>query len=112
MQVVYRESPGGRVFFFFKESRARRKEGPDSSIKEKKTLLLVTPYILLRSTQKNVQLSKRKRMSIRRGMLARRNCIPSPVTTREGTETYVGLTATDFKTRWRNHRTSFKHEKR
>ena len=28
------------------------------------------------------------------------------------TETYVGLTATDFKTRWRNHQMSFKHEKR
>ena len=28
------------------------------------------------------------------------------------TETYVGLTATDFKTRWHNHQMSFKHEKR
>ena len=28
------------------------------------------------------------------------------------TETYVGLTATDFKTRWCNHQMSFKHEKR
>ena len=28
------------------------------------------------------------------------------------TETYVGLAATDFKTRWRNHQMSFKHEKR
>ena len=28
------------------------------------------------------------------------------------TEMYVGLTATDFKTRWRNHQMSFKHEKR
>ena len=27
------------------------------------------------------------------------------------TETYVGLTATDFKTRWRNHRASFNSEK-
>ena len=26
-------------------------------------------------------------------------------------ETYVGLTATEFKTRWRNHQTSFKNEK-
>ena len=34
------------------------------------------------------------------------------VTTREKAETYVGLTATDFKTRWRNHQMSFKHEKR
>ena len=34
------------------------------------------------------------------------------VTTRGETETYVGLTATAFKTRWRNHQTSFKHEKR
>ena len=27
------------------------------------------------------------------------------------TETYVGLTATDFKTRWRNHQTSFSSER-
>ena len=27
------------------------------------------------------------------------------------TETYVGLTATDFKTRWRNHQASFNSEK-
>ena len=33
------------------------------------------------------------------------------VTTREK-ETYVGLTATEFKTRWRNHQMSFKHEKK
>ena len=40
---------------------------------------------------------------------------PATVTTRGvtgTTETYVGLTATDFKTRWRNHQMSFKHEKR
>ena len=34
------------------------------------------------------------------------------VTIRWETETYVGLTATDFKTRWRNHQMPFKHEKR
>ena len=34
------------------------------------------------------------------------------ITTQESSETYVGLTATDFKTRWRNHEMSFKHEKR
>ena len=34
------------------------------------------------------------------------------VTTREEKETYVGLTATAFKTRWRNHQMSFKHEKK
>lgn len=33
------------------------------------------------------------------------------VDTREETETYVGLTATDFKTRWRNHRMSFNHKR-
>ena len=32
------------------------------------------------------------------------------ITTAESTETYVGLTATDFETRWRNHQISFKHE--
>ena len=32
------------------------------------------------------------------------------ITTAESTETYVGLTATEFKTRWRNHQMSFKHE--
>ena len=32
------------------------------------------------------------------------------VTTAESTETYVGLTTTEFKTRWRNHQMSFKHE--
>ena len=32
------------------------------------------------------------------------------ITTTESTETYVGLTATEFKTRWRNHQMSFKHE--
>ena len=32
------------------------------------------------------------------------------VTTKEKTETYIGLTATEFKTRWRNHQMSFKHE--
>lgn len=32
------------------------------------------------------------------------------VTTAESTETYVGLTATEFKTRWRNHQMSFRHE--
>ena len=34
------------------------------------------------------------------------------VTTRLEKETYVGLTATEFKTRWRNHQISFKHEKK
>ena len=34
------------------------------------------------------------------------------VTTCEKKETYVGLTATEFKTRWRNHQTSFRHETR
>ncbi|PFX25800.1 hypothetical protein AWC38_SpisGene9547 [Stylophora pistillata] len=34
------------------------------------------------------------------------------IATREETETYVGLTATDFKTRWRNHRMSFNHGRR
>ena len=34
------------------------------------------------------------------------------VTTREKKETYVGLTATEFKTRWRNHQMSFKHDKK
>jgi len=34
------------------------------------------------------------------------------VTTSEKKETYVGLTATDFKTRWRNHQMCFKHEAR
>ena len=33
------------------------------------------------------------------------------VTTRSEKETYVGLTATEFKTRWRNQQISFKHEK-
>ena len=32
------------------------------------------------------------------------------ITTAEGTETYVGLTATEFKTRWRNHQMSFRHD--
>ena len=32
------------------------------------------------------------------------------ITTAESKETYVGLTAIDFKTRWRNHQMSFKHE--
>ena len=32
------------------------------------------------------------------------------ITAAESKETYVGLTATDFKTRWRNHQMSFKHE--
>ena len=32
------------------------------------------------------------------------------VTTKEKTETYIGLTATEFKTRWRNHQMSLKHE--
>ena len=31
---------------------------------------------------------------------------------REEKETYVGLTATEFKTRWRNHQMSFKHKKK
>ena len=34
------------------------------------------------------------------------------VTTGERTETYVGLTAPEFKTRWRNHQMSFRHEKK
>lgn len=34
------------------------------------------------------------------------------VTTNEKKETYVGLTATAFKTRWCNHQMSFKHEKK
>ena len=32
------------------------------------------------------------------------------ITTAESTETYVGLTATEFKTRWRNHQMSCKSE--
>ena len=46
-QVVCRELPEGRVFVFLKKFRARRKEGPKGSFKEKKTHLLATPYILL-----------------------------------------------------------------
>ena len=34
------------------------------------------------------------------------------VTAHEEKETYVGLTATAFKTRWRNHQMPFKHEKK
>ena len=34
------------------------------------------------------------------------------ITTERSSETYVGLTATDFKTRWRNHETSFKNDKK
>ena len=34
------------------------------------------------------------------------------VASKEKTETYVGLTATEFKARWRNHQMSFKHENR
>ena len=34
------------------------------------------------------------------------------VTTSEKEDTYMGLTATEFKTRWRNHQMSFKHEER
>ena len=34
------------------------------------------------------------------------------VTTRDTKETYIGLTATHFKTRYRNHQMSFRHEKR
>ena len=34
------------------------------------------------------------------------------ITTKDTTETYIGLTASEFKTRWRNHKTSFTHEKR
>ena len=33
------------------------------------------------------------------------------ITTTESTETYVGLTATEFKTRWRHHQMSFKNER-
>lgn len=34
------------------------------------------------------------------------------VNTTDTTQTYIGLTATEFKTRWRNHQMSFKHQKR
>ena len=34
------------------------------------------------------------------------------VTTRDEKETYIGLTATQFKARYRNHLMSFRHEKR
>ena len=34
------------------------------------------------------------------------------VTTRDMNETYIGLTANQFKTRYRNHQMSFRHEKR
>ena len=34
------------------------------------------------------------------------------VKTQESTETYIGLTANEFKTRWRNHKTSFNNEKK
>ena len=34
------------------------------------------------------------------------------VTTRDKKETYIGLTATQFKARYRNHLMSFRHEKR
>ena len=32
------------------------------------------------------------------------------VITKERKETYVGITATEFKTRWHNHQMSLKHE--
>ena len=32
------------------------------------------------------------------------------ITTAGNSETYVGLTTTEFKTRWRNHQMSFTHE--
>ena len=34
------------------------------------------------------------------------------ITTRDKKETYIGLTATQFKARYRNHLMSFRHEKR
>ena len=34
------------------------------------------------------------------------------VKTQKSTETYIGLTANEFKTRWRNHKTSFKNGKK
>ena len=43
-------------------------------------------------------------------MLAKINCVPiGKVTTKETTETYIGLTATEFKTRWRKHQISTPH---
>ena len=42
--------------------------------------------------------------------LAKEVVYQATITTTESTETYVGLTATEFKTRWRNHQMSFKHE--
>ena len=34
------------------------------------------------------------------------------VTTQEKSETYIGLTSNEFKTRWRNHKSSFRKENR
>ena len=34
------------------------------------------------------------------------------MTTKDKSESYVGLTATEFKSRWRNHQASFKNEQR
>ena len=42
--------------------------------------------------------------------LAKEVVYQATITTAESTETYVGLTATKFKTRWRNHQMSFKNE--
>ena len=44
--------------------------------------------------------------------LAKEIVYQAKVTTEGSFETYIGMTATDFKTRWRNHQMSFKHEKR
>ena len=42
--------------------------------------------------------------------LAKEVVYQATITTTESTETYVGLTPTEFKTRWRDQQMSFKHE--
>ena len=67
----------------------------------------------LRNTPQTLQLCREpEKCPLKGECLVKEVVYQVTITTAESTETYVGLTATEFKTRWRNHQMSFKHENR
>ena len=64
------------------------------------------------NTKKMCNCRKKNECPLEGECLTKEIVYQTTITTKDTTETYIGLTASEFKTRWRNHKTSFTHEKR
>ena len=62
--------------------------------------------------EKKCNCRKKEECPLRGESLIKEIVYQATVKTQESTETYIGLTANEFKTRWRNHKTSFNNEKK